>query len=130
MKKTALFLALLLVATLGGCNRDEDLNDTLTSGTWRMDYFQEQGDDHTFLFSGYIFTFLADGKVTVTRPGTPPPVAYWNEFNNGTRLEFNFGAGVPLEKLNETWVVDHFDDHEINLHELSEPATYLRFDKL
>jgi len=129
MRKIAAFLALLLMFTIGGCDRGDDFTDTITTGTWWADYYQEEGDDHTYLFAGYVFTFLDDGQVTVTRPGATPPVGYWNEYNNGTRMEFNFGAGAPLDKLNDTWVIDQIDDHEIRFHELSAPATVLRLQR-
>jgi len=130
MRKIVAFLALLLIVTIGGCNRSDDFKDTITKGTWRADYFQESGDDHTGVFAGYIFTFLADGKVTVTRPGTTPPVGYWNEYNSGTRMQFNFGSTTPLDKLNDDWVIDRFDDSEARFHMLSAPATQLILQKI
>jgi len=129
MKKIASFLALLLIVIVGGCNRGDDFNDTITKGTWRVDNFDEGGDDHTGLFAGYVFTFLDNGTVTVTRPGEAPPVGYWNEYNYGTRMEFTFGGGYPLDKLNDTWVIDNFNDDEINFHELDTPATRLQLQR-
>jgi hypothetical protein len=122
-------MALLLIVTIGGCNRGDDFTDTITSGTWWVDYYQEEGDDQTYDFAGYIFTFLADGKVTVTRPGTTPPTGYWNEYNGGTRMQFNFGNGWPLEQLNDDWVIDQIHDDELRFHKLAAPATVLRLRK-
>ena len=125
MRKIVAFMALLLIFTVGGCDRGDDFKDTITRGTWWVDNFDEEGDDHTYLFAGYDFTFLDNGTVTVTRPTAPPPVGYWNEYNNGTRMEFNFGGEYPLGKLTDTWVVDLLDDDEIRFHKLYEPATQL-----
>ena len=114
------------MSRLAADDRDDDLTDTITRGTWRVDYFIENGDDHTSLFSGYVFTFLADGTVTVTRPGAPPPVGYWNEYNNGTRIELDFGGGFPLEKLTDDLGHRPIQDDELNFHELDAPSTQLR----
>lgn len=129
MKKGVLFLALLLIVSLGGCTNDKDLKDTITSGIWRVGDFVESGDDETWRFTGYVFTFLADGTVAVTRPGLPTAPGTWNEFNYDTRLEFDFGNTAVLEKLNEDWVVDRIEGDEVFLHKFLAPATQLRFDK-
>jgi hypothetical protein len=125
MKKIAAFLALLLIFAIGGCDRGDDFTDKITKGTWWADYYADQGDDQTYIFAGYIFTFQTDGKITVTRPSPAPPVGYWNEYNNGTRMQFDFGSGWPLDQLNDDWVIDTFHDDEIRFHKLSEPATVL-----
>ena len=129
MRKIVPFLALLLMVTIGGCDRGDDFTDTITRGTWWADYYADQGDDETYVFAGYVFTFTGDGKVTVSRPGDPPPVGYWNEYNNGTRMEFNFGSGWPLDKLNDTWAIDQIQDDELRFHKLDAPATVLRLQR-
>lgn len=129
MKKGVLFLALLLIVSLGGCTHDKDLKDTITSGIWRVGDYVESGDDETWRFNGYVFTFLADGTVTVTRPGLPPAAGNWNEFNYDYRFELDFGNTAVLEKLNESWVVDRIEGDEVLLHKILVPATQLRFDK-
>ena len=126
MRKIVPFLAILLMVTIGGCDRGDDFTDKLTKGTWWADYYADEGDDQTYIFAGYVFTFLSDGKVTVTRPSPAPPVGYWNEYNNGTRMEFNFGDEYPLGKLTDTWVIDLIEDEELNFHELDTPSTHLR----
>jgi len=131
MRKLVSFLALLLIVAIGGCHhRGDDFTDTITSGTWWAESYFEKGDDHTYLFTGYVFTFLGDGTVTVNRPGTQPPTGYWNEYNNGTRMEFNFGSANPLGKLTDTWAIDQFHDDEIRFHQLSAPATVLWLRKI
>jgi hypothetical protein len=125
MRKIVLFLGLLLMVTIGGCDRGDDFKDTITKGSWWVDYYADKGDDQTHVFAGYVYTFLADGKVTVTRPGTTPPTGYWNEYNNGTRMEFNFGNTYPLDKLNDTWAIDQIQDDELRFHKIDAPATVL-----
>jgi hypothetical protein len=118
MKKSALFLALLLMVSLGGCTNNEDLTDTLTQGTWRVSYFIMSGDEDTSLFNGYIFTFLTDGTVTVTRPGAPPAQGTWNGFDSDTRFDLDFTDTGLLQRLDESWAVDKINDDEIFLHEV------------
>lgn len=121
MKKIILFMALLVLVSLGGCSNDQDFSDTVTKGTWRVSYFVASGDEHTSLFYGYVFTFLADGTVSVTRPGASQTTGTWNEFNNNSRLDLDFAAPGLLEKLNQSWVIDSIKDDEIILHELGNP---------
>ncbi|MHB8836628.1 MAG: hypothetical protein ACYC9Y_13135 [Candidatus Methylomirabilia bacterium] len=129
MKKGVLFLALLVIVSLGGCTHDKDLADTITSGIWRVGDYADSGDDETWRFNGYVFTFLADGTVTVTRPALPPVAGTWNEFNYDNRLELDFGNVAVLDRLNEPWVVDRIQGDEVQLHKILEPATLVRFDK-
>jgi len=130
MKKSVLFLALFLMVSIGGCNRDEDLKDTITKGTWRVSYFISGGDEGTSLFNGYVFAFQPDGKVTVTRLGAPPALGNWNEFNYDTRLDLDFGDPGPLQKLDESWVVDGIKNDEVLLHELSAPLNQVQLDQI
>lgn len=130
MKKVVLFLTLLLIVSFGGCTSDDDLKDTITSGTWRVGYFSDAGDDETWRLNGYIFTFLADGTVSVARPGLPLAPGTWNEYNNDTRLELDFGNAGVLGRLNEDWAVDRIEGDEVLLDRFLAPAKQLRFDKL
>ena len=130
MKKMVLFMAFLLVVSIGGCTENEDLSGTITKDTWRVDYFFADGDEDTSLFNGYVFTFLPDRTVTVTRPGLQPARGTWEDSDSDTRLELDFRDGGLLEKLDETWVVNRILDDEIRLNKLYTPLTQLRFEKL
>jgi len=129
MKKGVLFLALLLVVSIGGCTSNKDLKDTITSGIWRVGDYFESGDDDTWRFNGYIFAFNADGTITVDKQGLARAAGTWNEFNYDTRLELDFGNTAVLERLNEDWVVDRIEGDGVFLHKFLAPGTQLRFDK-
>lgn len=131
MKKGVLFLALIfLIGLFGGCVDNDDLKDTITSGTWRVGYYSDAGDDETWRFSGYVFTFLADGKITVTRPALASAPGTWNEYNNDARLELDFGNAGALGRLNEDWAVNRIEGDEVLLDKFLAPTKQLRFDKL
>jgi len=131
MKRLALFLALLLVAPFGGCPRNnDDLKDTITTGTWRVSYFVENGDEDTSLFHGYVFTFKPDGAVSVIRPSLPLAPGTWNEYNNDNRLTLDFGQSGLLERLNEDWVVARVDDNAILLNEPGHPLNQCEFARI
>jgi len=132
MKRIVLFLALLLVASIGGCtnNNNDDLTDTITTGTWRVSYFIENGDEDTSLFFGYVFTFQLDGSVSVTRPNLPVAPGSWNEHDNDNRLELDFGVSGLLEKLNEDWVVINVDNDVILLNEPGRPLNQCEFSRI
>ena len=127
MKKIVLFLAFLLVVSIGGCSKNEDLSATITQGTWRVDYFIADGDEDTDLFNGYVFTFMADRTVLVIRPGLPNTKGTWEESDSDTRLELNFSDTGLLRKLDETWVVNRVLDDELRMNKLYTPSTQLRF---
>jgi len=131
MKKIVLFLSLLLMVSLGGCtNNNQDFTDTVTKGTWRVGYFISSGDEHTSLFNGYVFTFLADGTVAVTRPGAPATQGTWNEFNDNSRLDLSFADPGLLQKLDDHWVIDEIHDTEILLHELGAPFNQFNLNQI
>ncbi len=63
------------------CNSDDDsnsssssnnsqlitaLNNTVTSGTWRVTYFYDTDTDETANFTGYNFTFASGGVLTAS----------------------------------------------------------------
>lgn len=130
MNKSALLLALSLVLAFGGCDfRDEDITDTITKGTWRVSYFIASRDEHTALFSGYVFTFQTNGTVTVVRPDAPPATGTWNEYDYNRRFELSFGKAGLLEKLNESWVVDDVRENELLLHEPGAPFNQFELRK-
>lgn len=131
MKRIVLFLALLLVASFGACsNNNDDLKDTITTGTWRVSYYIDDGDDDTSLFNGYVFRFLSDGTVTVTRPNLPVAPGTWNEHDDDLRLDLSFGAAGLLERLNEDWVVARVDDNELLLNEPGRPLNQCEFSRI
>jgi hypothetical protein len=133
MKRLVLFLALLLVASFGGCtnnNSNDDLTDTITTGTWRVSYYIENNDDDTVLFYGYVFTFRPDGTVSVTRPSLPVAPGTWNEHDSDRRLDLDFGVSGLLEKLNEDWVVISVDNDVVLLNEPGHPLNQCEFARI
>ena len=131
MKRLVLFLALLVVTSFGGCsNNNDDLTDTITTGTWRVSYLSHEGDEDTSLFHGYVFTFRPDGTVSVTRPRLPLALGTWNEHDSNRRLELGFGQSGLLEKLNEDWVVAGVDDNTLLLNEPGRPLNQCEFARI
>jgi hypothetical protein len=132
MKKLVLFLAVLLVGSLCGCpdNNNDDLTPTITTGTWRVSYFIENGDEDTSLFHGYVFTFKTDGTISVTRPRLPVAPGTWNEYNYDNRLTLDFGQSGYLERLNEDWVVARVDDNAVLLNEPGRPLNQCEFARI
>jgi len=132
VKKLVAFLALLLVASFGGCtnNNNDQVAETITTGTWRVSYYIHNGDEDTSLFHGYVFTFKPDGTVSVTRPSLPVAPGTWNEHDNDNRLDLDFGAAGLLERLNEDWVVASVDDNVILLNEPGRPLNQCEFARI
>ena len=84
----------------------------------------------TSLFNGYVFTFLANGTVTVARPDLPTALGTWNEFDNDTRLDLDFADPGLLEKVDESWVIDYIYDDEVQMHELGAPFNQFHLNQL
>ena len=131
MKRLVLFLALLVVASFAGCsNNDDDLTDTITTGTWRVSYLSDDGDEDTSLFHGYVFSFRPDGTVLVTRQGLPSALGTWNEYNNDNRFDLDFDQTGLLQKLDEDWVVASVNDDAILLNEFGRPLNQCEFTRI
>lgn len=58
-----------------------DLTTTLPQGTWQVGFYSDHGSDQTLNFTGYTFTFAANGGVTVTN-GTAPVSGTWSITTN------------------------------------------------
>jgi hypothetical protein len=130
MKKLAVFLALVVLVSLGACNRGEDINDKITVGTWRVSYISLNGDESTSLFYGYVFTFSPDGSVKVTRPNLPDAIGTWNGHDRNSRFDLDFSATGLIQRVVSDWVVDDVKSDEILLHESGYPLNQLEFVRI
>jgi hypothetical protein len=82
-----------------------ELTEILTSATGlRIVTFIEDGRDKTSQFSGYTFSFSADGSVTATLNGTNINGTYRVFRDDGRlELEMDFPLNSPLYELDDDW---------------------------
>jgi hypothetical protein len=119
------FVALLSTATM--CNEDDKddmpkpgLETSLSYGTWRVAYFFDQ-EDETSDFSGYSFQFN-DGGVAIATKSSLSVQGSWtteDSSNGNSKLYIDFGAGEPLEELNEDWIVVGNSGSKVTLEHIS-----------
>ena len=77
---------LFLLNTASTCSSDDNssssgdvtaVTNTVSSGTWRVTLFDEDGNDHTGNFNGYAFTFGASNVLTAAN-GDTTVTGYWS----------------------------------------------------
>lgn len=97
-------------ATNPKVNTPTVVQNTVTSGTWRITNFVDSGTDKTAQFSGYNFTFSANGTVSATN-GTNNYSGTWtvsdtnsNDDNiNDLHFVLAFSSPPTFANLSEDW---------------------------
>lgn len=132
MKKLKLMaiLSLLLFVSVS-CSDDNDdsnqvsspseITSTLTDGQWIVTFFEEDGVDQTSNYSGYSFTFGADGSLSATN-GSSTESGDWSTYTDSgyTKLDMMFTAlDGPFEEISEDWRVISRTDIKIELKHVS-----------
>ena len=106
-----MYVIIAVLSTASMCKTDDDnvvvnqkLATTLGNGSWRITYFFNNQDE-TGDFDGYSFQFNDDG-ILIARKNALSMQGSWEteESSDGnSKLYVDFGAGDPLQKLNEDW---------------------------
>ena len=83
----------------------------VTNGLWYVSGYEQNDSDITASFSGYLFKFDNNSTVTGTRNDSSVQ-GEWSVNISAKTITANFpGAGAPLDKLNETWLItDSYTD--------------------
>lgn len=81
----------------------------LTTGSWFVNLYNEDGSDETCNYAGYEFSFNLDGTATATSDKDMRN-GFWTMENDDGELHLvlnfdNSGGGDPFEVLNEDWDV-------------------------
>jgi hypothetical protein len=130
--KTKLYFLLFLVIAFG-CNSNKintvNVSNMLTSGSWRIIYFTNEGHNATQTFSGYSFTF-SDAQVVSAHVDTSVVDGSWliEEDDEGTHVILDFQTNEPLDQLNYTWHVlgkTPTELHMNNINDVTGEANYL-----
>ena len=135
--KTNRALAFILTAGLFmlSCTKDDDPNNDPTldqmeekieAGTWKITLFEEDGIDETNHFSGYDFTFNADGSL-LAQNGINSYEGTWSISDSNSNddspddLHFNiyFNMSNDFEELNDDWDIITSNDVKIELIDVS-----------
>ena len=140
MKKIKLIVVLsilFLVNVASMCSSDDNSNssadptpliNTVTSGTWRITFYEDSGVNETSQFSGYNFTFASTNVLTATN-GTNTYTGSWsvttsdiNDDSPSNDLDFNILFSTPAlfaDELSDDWDVLSRTDTKIELVDVS-----------
>ncbi len=101
-----------------GGNGNPSFTTILTTGTWRITYFFDDGDE-TSNYLGYNFTFNTNGtsnaiKTAINTNGT------WSNFIDSGQLKLLLAFdGLTLDEIEEDWQVTEFTATTIKLKHVS-----------
>ena len=119
----------LLLSSFSSCNKDDEtynpgtitqLNSTLTAGTWRISYYRDSDQDETSLFTGYVFTFNANGGLTAVKAPTTL-TGTWSTRTDDAQLKLyiTFTTPATFVEISDDWQVIERTDTRIKLQDVS-----------
>ena len=154
MKKLRLVSILALVYVLNVasmCSSDDDNSNTsadptpvistVTSGTWRITLYEDNGVNETNNYANYIFTFNSNGVLTAvnttTYNGTWSVTASNSNDDSQDDLDFNIAFLAPApsaftDDLTDDWDIISYTANKIQLIDVSGGnggTDYLTFEK-
>lgn len=108
------------------------LSDVLTSGTWYVSYYYGEGNDETYYYNGYNFSFNPNGTCTAIKNSTIIN-GDWdiNDQSGYQRFDLHYDGSV-LDEMEEGWKVLEFTATSIRLKDESGGGSenhYLNFTK-
>lgn len=123
MKQLLNLLLIVSLIQLSSCKKDDNsspsIASTLQTGTWKVSYFNDSGNDETNHFTNYTFQFNSNGTVTATinssnNNGT------WSNSNDDSQDKLNlFFSSIPLDELNSDWHIIEQNSNTIKLEDVS-----------
>lgn len=143
MKKLTYLLTFLLILGAYSCSKDKkmqrQIEKDVTKGTWKITFFEEDGNNETNHFSGYNFTFKDDGTLNANN-GSNNYNGTWSLSNSSSNddsqsdLDFNinFNLSNDFEDLNDDWEIISNSSSKIELKDVSGGnggTDYLTFEK-
>ncbi len=156
MKTRWIFLGLLVsLMPLASCESDDDpatpqadvnaseLQSAALQGQWRITYFFDTDKEETDHFTGYVFTFGADGTVSATN-GSVEVTGIWSVTDSSSSddspddssdVDFNllFTSPADFEELSDDWDILQYNASRIELIDVSGGnggTDYLTFQKI
>ncbi len=145
-------LILLTIVIIVSCSSDDDnigsqdsnINQTLVEntvqiGTWRVTSFIDSGEDETYHYNGFAFTFGENNVLTAVKVNTTY-IGSWSITDSNSNddsmddLDFNivFASPENFEELSDDWDFISRTDSKIELIDISGGnggTDYLTFQK-
>jgi len=120
--KQTTFLILISASFLAGCKKNSssspspatNASSILMTGSWRVSYYHESGNDHTSNFSGYTFTFNSNGIMTSSNlSGTTNGT--WSSDDSHNEFHMSIGNSSPLSDISNGWLIISATSTEIDM---------------
>jgi hypothetical protein len=154
MKKVHFLTAgLIFLGMLVSCNSDDsngtvnngsitEITDNAKNGTWIVTLYEDDGNNETNHFTGYMFTFGNNNVLTATN-GANTYTGSWSitnssssddDDNGSSDIDFNIGFATPatFEDLTDDWDIVEINDNIMKLVDVSGGnggTDYLTFEK-
>ncbi len=143
----AFLTTILFVFILASCSNSSSdpsvpsqtvIQNNVQSDSWKITYFNDSGKDETNHFTGYTFTFGANGTLTASASSTQTGSWSLTDSNSNddsvSTLDFNiqFSLGNDLDDLSEDWSIVSQTSSRIELIHVSGGnggTDYLTFEK-
>ena len=92
----------------------------LVNGTWSVVSYQDDAEDKTDDFTGFVLDFIEDGSVKASN-GNTEITGSWEEIKDGEvrKLVLDFGETMPFDEFTEDWVILEFSESKIKLENIS-----------
>ena len=107
--------------------------EVLTTGTWYVSYFDEEGTIETSDYNGYNFTFFGNSNIEVIKNSATSSGTWSTYVDDGyNKIEFTY-SDDDLGDLEEDWIILEFTTTVIRLKHVSGGnggTDYLNFTKL
>lgn len=96
------------------------VSSAVQSGAWRVSLFQDSGNNETYKFNNYLFTFNPDGTLTASN-GSNTVTGSWSSGNDDskTKLILSFANVDPWDELSDDWHVISQNNTLIQLQDVS-----------
>ena len=107
----------------------QELTNISTDGTWMVTSFVEDGNDETYHFDNFIFSFNADGSLTAVND---PQIitGMWSITDDSSNdddsysdkdfvIMFNVDETSNFEDLNDDWDIENYTANKIQLIDVS-----------
>lgn len=132
-KRTLYFVAIgfILSSMLASCSKDDvktknEITDDMTSGTWKITYFNDSGDDETSNFTAYTFEFNENGDLKANSSsnnytGSWSVTDSNSDDDSSDDLHFNiqFNLSNEFEDLNDDWDILEHTESKLRLEDVS-----------
>lgn len=147
LKLTAILACVFMVNVASMCSSDDNSSSssssvsaaqvaqTVANGQWAVTRYNENGTNQTSDFSGYVFTFAANGDLTAVN-GSTTQSGTWRTYRDSgsTKMELTFGAtSGSFESITDDWNVLSSTATKVELKHTSGgdgSIDYLTFEKM